>query len=130
MDSPSDKPTAANWAGRLLSLALALFLLVSGALKLQPQVFNYQQLLDELEIPHSMFVALAVIEIVSALLFVIPQTAVVGAILLTGYMGGAICTHWRVGDLFIIQALIPILVWLAVALREPRLWALIPWRRL
>ena len=52
-----------------------------------------------------------------------------GAILLTGYIGGAICTHWRVGDPFLIQAVLGIFVWLGIYLREERLKALVPVRR-
>ena len=51
----------------------------------------------------------------------IPATSVLGAILLTGYIGGAICTHWRAGDRFFIQAALGIFVWLGIYLREERL---------
>ena len=50
--------------------------------------------------------------------------------LLTGYLGGAICTHWRVGDPFVVQAGLGILVWLSLFLRDKRLWKLIPFRSL
>ena len=50
----------------------------------------------------------------------IPATSVLGAVLLTGYTGGAICTHWRVGDPFFIQAALGIFVWLGIYLREER----------
>ena len=56
-------------------------------------------------------------------------TSVLGAILLAGYMGGAICTHWRVGDPFVGQIGIALVIWLAIYLREPRLKALIPLRK-
>jgi hypothetical protein len=52
-----------------------------------------------------------------------------GAIVLTGYMGGAICTHLRIGENVTVQILLPILAWLALYLREPRLKALLPFRR-
>jgi hypothetical protein len=54
---------------------------------------------------------------------------VLGAILLAGYLGGAICTHWRVGDPFVVQIVLGLLVWLGIYLREDRLKALIPLRR-
>ncbi len=63
-----------------------------------------------------------------AVLYLIPALAVLGAILLTGFMGGAICTHWRVGDPFFIQVALGIFVWLGLYLRERRLKALIPFR--
>ena len=62
------------------------------------------------------------------MVYLIPQTAVLGAILLAGYVGGAICTHWRVGDPFIVQIVLGICVWLGLYLREPRLKALLPLR--
>jgi hypothetical protein len=61
-------------------------------------------------------------------IYLIPSTAALGAILLTGYIGGALCTHWRVGDPFYLHILIGILVWLALYIRESRLRAVIPFR--
>jgi Mn2+/Fe2+ NRAMP family transporter len=61
--------------------------------------------------------------------YLIPATSVLGAILLAGYVGGAICTHWRVGDPFFLQVLIAILIWVGIYLREPRLKALLPVRK-
>jgi hypothetical protein len=63
-------------------------------------------------------------------IYLIPATAVLGAILLTGYIGGAICTHLRVGDPFFIQIAIGIFIWLGLYLRESRLKKLIPLRAL
>ena len=72
---------------------------------------------------------IAIAEIGSTILYVIPQTAVLGAILLTGYLGGATATHVRIDDPFVGPIMIGVLVWLGIFLREPRLRALIPWRR-
>ena len=69
------------------------------------------------------------LELACAVVYLLPATAVLGAILLTGYIGGAICTHWRVGDLFFIQAALGLFVWLGIYLREERLKALLPVRR-
>ena len=69
---------------------------------------------------------LGVVEAVSTLLYLFPKTAVLGAILLTGYMGGAIATHLRVEEPFIMQSLIGVVLWLGLFLRMPRLRALIP----
>jgi hypothetical protein len=54
---------------------------------------------------------------------------VVGAILLAGYVGGAMLTHWRIGEPFFIQAALGLFVWLGIYLREPRLRALVPLRQ-
>jgi hypothetical protein len=88
-----------------------------------------KQGIDHLGIPDSMIIPLAILEISCVVIYAIPQTSVLGAILLTGYMGGAICTHWRVGDLFIFQIVLGILLWLGLYLREDRLKGLLPSRK-
>jgi hypothetical protein len=77
-----------------------------------------------------MLVPLSILEISCVVIYLIPATSVLGAILLAGYMGGAICTHWRVGDPFFVQIALGILVWLGLYLRENRLKGLIPLRTL
>jgi len=81
-----------------------------------------------LGLPMEIQYPLAILELVIAIIYLIPPTAVLGAILLTGYLGGAICTHWRVDDVFIVQIIIGVLVWLGVFLRDRRLWMLLPIR--
>jgi hypothetical protein len=81
-----------------------------------------------LGLPESMIRPLGVLELSCVIIYLIPRTSVLGAILLAGYMGGAICTHWRVGEPFILQASLGILVWLGLYLREPRLRGLLPQR--
>jgi hypothetical protein len=76
-----------------------------------------------------MVLPLAILEISCAVVYLVPPTAVLGAILLAGYVGGTIVTHWRVGDPFVIQIVLGLLVWLGLFLREPRLKELIPLRR-
>jgi hypothetical protein len=82
-----------------------------------------------LGLSQSLMIPLGILEISCVVVYLIPATSVLGAILLTGYIGGAICTHWRVGDAFFLQALIGLVVWLGLYLREDRLKALIPLRR-
>ena len=74
-------------------------------------------------------IPIAVAEIASTVLYVIPQTTVLGATLLTGYLGGATATHVRIDDPFVGPIIIGVLAWLGVFLREPRLRAILPWRR-
>src|SRR3989449_10906971 len=81
-----------------------------------------------LGLPESLIMPLAILEISCVVIYLIPATSVLGAILLTGYIGGAICTHWRVGGPFFIQIALGIFVWLGLYLRENRLKALIPLR--
>jgi uncharacterized membrane protein YphA (DoxX/SURF4 family) len=76
--------------------------------------------------PDSTITPLAITEIACAILFLIPRTAPLGAILLTGYLGGAIATHVRAGDgQFYMPALIAVVAWIALYLRMPKLRALV-----
>jgi hypothetical protein len=116
------------WVGRVISILASLMFLMSAFLKLKdgPDVIKG---IAHLGLPESMLAPLAVLEISCVVIYLIPATSVFGAILLAGYVGGAICTHWRVGDPFYGQILLGILVWLGIYLREDRLKALIPFRR-
>jgi hypothetical protein len=83
-----------------------------------------------LGLPESMIVPLSILEISCVVIYLIPATSVLGAILLTGYLGGAICTHWRVGDPFFVHIILGTFIWLGLFLREKRLKELIPVRKL
>jgi uncharacterized membrane protein YphA (DoxX/SURF4 family) len=113
--------------GWVLSVLPCLMLFFSAFMKLKggPEL---DQGMAHLGLPASMVMPLAILEIACTVIYLIPATAVVGAILLAGYMGGAICTHWRVGDPFVVQILVALVLWLGLYLREPRLKALIPVR--
>jgi hypothetical protein len=82
--------------------------------------------------PVSVSVGIGLLELVCLVLYVIPRTSVLGAILLTGYLGGAVATHVRVGSPMLTHVLFPIyvaaLVWGGLFLREARLRALVPLR--
>jgi len=71
-----------------------------------------------------MMFAIGIVEVAIALLFIIPRTAFVGAILLTGYLGGATATHVRVGDAFVVPIIVGIVAWIALGLRNNRVFAL------
>ena len=118
----------AVWAGWIISVLASLVFLFSAFLKLKggPEL---AQGIAHLGLPESMVMPLAIVEISCTVIYLIPATSVLGAILLAGYVGGTICTHWRVGDPFFVQIVLGLLVWLGLYLREPRLKALIPLRR-
>ncbi|MEO6594932.1 MAG: DoxX family protein [Planctomycetota bacterium] len=82
-----------------------------------------------LGLPDSLVVPLGVLELSCVALYLIPATTLLGAILLTGYLGGAICTHLRVGDPFFVQVALGVAVWAGLWLRERRLHALMPLRK-
>ena len=116
------------WAGRVISVLVAPLFLVSAFLKLKdgPDVLKG---IAHLGLPEPMIVPLAILEITCIVIYLIPATSVLGAILMTGYIGGAICTHWRVGDPFALHIALGIFVWLGLSLRENRLKELLPVRK-
>ena len=115
------------WIGRGISALAGLAFLASAAMKLKggPEVAEG---MAHLGLPDSMVRPLAFLELTCAVLYLVPATSVLGAILLAGYMGGAICTHWRVGDPIVVQASLGVAVWLGLYLREVRLRPLLPFR--
>src|SRR5580704_12835253 len=119
------------WAGRIMSALPVLFLLMDGVMKLMKPDFVVKATV-QLGYPENVIVGLGIIVLVCVILYVIPRTAVLGAILLTGYLGGAVATHVRVGDPLFSHALFPVyiavLLWGGLYLREERLRALIPLR--
>ncbi len=116
------------WVGRVISILVSLLFAMSALMKLRggPEVI---QGMAHLGLPESLIVPLAILEISCVVIYAIPATSVLGAILLTGYIGGAICTHLRVGDPFFMQIGFGIFVWLGLYLREERLKELIPLRK-
>jgi uncharacterized membrane protein YphA (DoxX/SURF4 family) len=119
------------WTGRVISALPVLMLLMSGAMKFNLPEDAVTQM-KQIGWEPKMMPALGIIEIGSALLYVIPQTAVLGAILLTGYLGGAIATHVRVADYahMPIPLVLGILVWVGLYLRDHRVRSLVPLRKL
>jgi len=122
----------AMWAGRSLSGLVVLFLVFDGAIKLVP-IAAVTGSLTELGYPVELARGLGVLVLVCTILYVIPRTAVLGAILLTGLLGGAIATHLRVGSpLFthlLFGAYLGVMAWGGLFLRDERVRALIPLRR-
>jgi hypothetical protein len=115
------------WVGRGISVLVSLVFLMSAFMKLKSGA-EVMQGTAHLGVPESLIMPLAILEVSCVVIYLIPATSILGAILLTGYIGGAICTHLRVGDPFFIQIALGIVVWLGLYLRENRLKALIPLR--
>jgi hypothetical protein len=115
------------WTGRVISWAASAAFLFSAFMKWHGGE-EITKGMAHLGLPETMIQPLAMLEAACVAIYLFPPTAVLGAILLAGYMGGAICTHWRVGDPFIAQAAIGVAVWLGIFLRDGRLKKLIPLR--
>jgi len=120
-------------AGRIISGLVIAFLAFDGVFKfVKPAPAPVVETFARLGWSLSLAPVLGIILLVSTVLYVIPITSILGAILLTGYLGGAIATHLRVGDPLFSHVLFPtylgVLLWGGLYLREPRLRALIPLR--
>ncbi len=132
MHAPSLTPSISKkalWTGWILTALPVLVLLVSAAMKFAKPA----AVLDgfaHLGWPERFTLILGILEIVCTIMYLIPATAVLGAILLTGYFGGATATHLRVGDPFWAPPLLGVLLWLGLSLRDPRVRSLLPVRRL
>jgi len=115
------------WASRVISVLASLVFVMSAIMKLKggPEV---AQGFAHLGLPMSMSLPLAILELSCVAIYLVPATSVLGAVLLTGFLGGAICTHWRVGEPVFFHLALGGLIWLAVYLVEPRLRSLLPVR--
>ena len=118
------------WAGRVISAIIVLFLLFDSITKLI-KVDQVLKASARLGYPESLIPVIGVILLACIILYVIPQTCVLGAILLTGYLGGAVASNLRAGDpLFetIFPIIFGVLAWAGLFLRDDRLHASILWR--
>jgi hypothetical protein len=118
---------AALWTGRILSGLVVALLTMSAVMKLMggPQV---EEGAAHLGLPLAANTMVGVEELVSTILYAIPATSVLGALLLTGHMGGAMAMHVRIGEPWFVQLLIGVIAWGGLWLREPRLRRLLPLR--
>ena len=131
-DAPSPAPSkVALRAGWVLSGLLGLFLVFDGVMKLFKPDFVVEATV-KLGFSESVIVPLGITLTACAVLYLVPLTSILGAILLTGYLGGAVATHVHAGD-DAFPVLFPVvlgaLLWLGLYLREPRLRALVPLRQ-
>lgn len=121
------------WIGRTLSVLVILFLVLDGGIKLVP-IEEVSSTMRELGYSGSVEQArlLGFLTLGCALLYALPRTSILGAILLTGYLGGAMATHLRVGSPLFTHLLfgfyIGVMAWGGLYLRDPRLRALLPVR--
>jgi DoxX-like family len=120
------------WTGRVLSGLMILFLLLDGVMKL----FTPAPVLKasaQLGWPDEIIVPTGVVLLICTILYAVPKTAILGAVLLTGYLGGAVAVQWRVGNPMFSNTLFPvymgILLWAGLCLRYAQLCEMIPWRR-
>ncbi|TWT93734.1 DoxX family protein [Stieleria varia] len=111
-------------AGWVLSVLIAVFLIVASAMGKFTQWEGKAEMFAKLGWTEDVMFWIGVVEVAIAILFLIPQTAFVAAILLAAYLGGATATHIRVGDPFYFPIIIGVLAWIALGLRSPAVFRL------
>jgi hypothetical protein len=116
------------WSGRVMTVLAGFPFVMSASMKFMggPQAV---QGMGHFGWPESMLITLGILEAGSVVLYLIPQTAVLGGIVLTGYLGGAICTHLRIGEPVYMHVVIGLFIWGGLYLRDSRLRELIPIRK-
>lgn len=110
--------------GWVLTGLVGLFLIGASGV---PKFFDFpgkDAMMAQLELPLELLPALGVLEITITLLYLVPRTSFLGAILLTGYLGGAVLTHLRVGEPWFFPIVIGVLAWFGLALRRPAIFRL------
>lgn len=115
------------WAGRITSAIPALTLIASGFMKIS----NGAQVVEgfaKFGYPQSLLRPIGLVEILCTILYLIPRTSILGAILVTGYLGGATATHVRISDAFIPPVILGAMIWGGLYFRDSRLRALLPLR--
>ena len=116
------------WSGRLVSGLPIAFLIFDGVIKLL-NIVPVTESFVRLGYRPTVSIAIGVLELVCVMVYVIPRSAIAGAVLLTGYLGGAIATHLRVGDPLLTHVFFPLyvgaLLWVGLLLRDQRLRALL-----
>ena len=115
------------WAGYVVTALPTLGLLASAGMKFaKPD--GFEEGFTKLGWPEHLALGLGILELACVVLYLIPRTAVLGAILLTGYLGGAVATHVRIGDPYIAPVIMGVMVWGGIYLRDARIRALMPYR--
>jgi len=119
----------AVWTGRVLSGLAVAFLIFDASVKVLKSPLAIRAT-TQLGYPENVVAVLGLIQIVCVITYVVPSTSVLGAILWTGYLGGAVATHVRVGSPLLTHTFLPVyvgaLLWLGLWLRDDRLRAVLP----
>jgi DoxX-like family len=116
------------WTGRVISAIPILLMIFSAVMKLI-KAAPLVQGMSRYGYPESQVVTIGVLELLSCIVYVIPNTAVLGAILMTGYLGGATATNFRMNDpSYIMTFLLGVFVWGGLFFRDARVRALLPLR--
>ncbi len=117
-------PKAQRITGWVLTVLVGLFMIGLSAVGKFTDFPDKEVMFKKIGIPMELSQTLGVIEVAATLLFLIPRTSFLGAILVTGYLGGAVWTHLRVGDPWYFPIIIGVVMWVALGLRKPAIFSL------
>ena len=110
--------------GWILSVLIALFLIGASAMGKFTEWEGKAEMFSKMGWSEGVMFKIGVVEVAIALLFLIPRTAFVGAILLAAYLGGATATHVRLGEAFFTPIIVGVVAWVALGLRQPEVFRL------
>ena len=120
---------AMRWTGYVLSAIPVVFMTIGGLAFLFFAPDKVTEGMTKYGYPASASKPILIAEIVCGLIYAIPQTSTLGAVLLTGYLGGAVATHVHAGEPFFVPIIMGVLVWLGLWLRDTRYRVLLPLRK-
>lgn len=126
--APTSKIQYGLWAGRAISALATLGLVASATMKLSHDAKFVEQWVGKLGFPESSLTGVGLLELACVALYVLPRTRVLGAVMLTGYFGGAIATHVRIGEAFVAPLVLAVMFWLGLFLRDARVRAASPFQ--
>ena len=131
MSLPAPNARWMTWTGRVLSFIVVAQLLASAWVRATHHASAVAEIVTGYGYPESAIPRIVIAECTLVVLYLIPQTAVLGAVVMTGYLGGAIAAHLRTGDMAraVIPLVIAIFAWGGLYLRDRRIRQLLPFRR-
>jgi hypothetical protein len=126
LSGSSSPKRGALWTGRVVGALPALAMILSGAMKLSHNPKVVEAFVHKFGYSEDALLGIGILELACVLVYLVPRTTFLGSVLMTAYLGGAVATHVRVNDAFVIPVVLGVLVWVGLYLREPRLRALAP----
>lgn len=117
------------WAGRIVSAVPVLMLFMGATMKLTHNPALVKGFVEKFGYPEGALTPIGIVELACALLYAVPATRLVGAALITAFLGGATATHVRAGEPFAVPVLLGVVVWVGLYLRDEKLATLLPFGR-
>jgi DoxX-like family len=125
LDGSSPPKGGALWAGRILGTLPAVAMIMSGAMKLSHNPKLVEMFVQRFGYSESSLLGIGILELMCVVVYLVPRTTFLGSVMVTAYLGGAVATHVRVSDAFVVPVVLGVLVWVGLYLREPRFRALV-----